>query len=154
MMMGMIMNWGFVRAMRVLLLVFPLFFWSYEASASLYCVVDFSGQRCNYPDLVSCKKAAGDQGDCILNRKGMIAPVGGAPFCLVEKWKTECVYQNLASCKRQAAPRKASCISNPNLSVGKSNSGGEWGGSEWPQPQSGGGRYLPSPGYNPRPGSR
>ena len=157
--------------MRIIILtIFALLFAINEASASLYCVVDLSGRRCNYPDLVSCKQAAGEQGECVLNRQGMIAPVGGAPFCLVENWKTECVYRDRPSCQRQAAPRKAACIANPNLSnsqpsIPQPKTGSNWGSSQqqqkWNQQQTNpweqkpsGGDYLPSPGYNPRPGSR
>ncbi|MBF0455996.1 MAG: hypothetical protein HQL72_14415 [Magnetococcales bacterium] len=148
-----------------------LLLFSSEVSASLYCVVDFSGRRCNYTDMTTCQQAAGDQGECVLNRQEMIAPVGGAVYCLVEKWKTECVYRDLASCQRQALPRKASCLANPNLtqpsfkpSIGDADgwsrqpnpesgeSQPQWGGQPWDGSKRG--NYLPSPGYNPRPGSR
>ena len=158
--------------MRILAIFLLLLFWVNEASASLYCVVDFSGRRCRYPDLASCREAAGSQGECELNQGKMIAPVGGAPFCLVEKWKTECLYRDLSSCERQATPRRATCIANPNQGGQGSRPShpsmpeAGWGGGQTSQPQWGqdpqqpwgsepkGGRYLPSPGYNPRPGSR
>lgn len=125
------------------------------AHASLYCVVDFSGQRCHYSDLASCQEAAGRYGSCVMNRQQMLAPVGGAPFCLVEEWKTECLYRDLSSCQQQAEARRASCIANPNLNRRPPPS---WGnsvpGSGRENPGAGSGRYLPSPGYDPRPGSR
>ncbi|MBF0448038.1 MAG: hypothetical protein HQL67_07560 [Magnetococcales bacterium] len=128
-----------------------------EACADLYCVVDFSGQRCIYPDLASCKGAVGESGgSCILNRSEMIAPVGGAAFCLVEQWKTECLYRDRASCERLGAARGAICIANPNLAAEIPYTinppiADDWGsGHSLP----GGDRYLPSPGYDPRPGAR
>jgi len=47
-----------------------------EAMAALYCVVDFGGKRCRYPDLPSCQQAAGKKGSCILNQQQIVAPVG------------------------------------------------------------------------------
>ncbi len=167
--------------LRGILLFTALIFWSGEASASLYCVIDFNGKRCHYPDVESCRKAAGPRGQCVLNRGKMIAPTGGAPYCLVEKWKTECIYHSRAGCDRQAVPRQASCIANPNLAAspkfdslsqpGQNRGGGQsqwdrvndqqWDRQQqqWNQQQkwggeSSGGRYLPSPGYDPRPGAR
>jgi hypothetical protein len=157
---------------RIFITIFALLLWSNEASAALYCVVDFSGRRCIYPDLISCKKAAGSRGSCELNRDQLVAPSGGAPFCLVEKWQTECNYQTIASCERQAKPRKATCINNPNLSPRSSapayNPNNRWATppdnrwstppnsqNQWQQPgQQQERRYLPHPGYDPSPGSR
>ncbi|MBF0383362.1 MAG: hypothetical protein HQL69_20275 [Magnetococcales bacterium] len=156
--------------MRALIVFFVLLFWSNEASAALYCVVDFNGRRCNYIDLPSCQKAAGSRGECVLNRETMTAPTGGSPFCLVEKWRTECNYHSRASCEKQARPRKASCISNPNLAKGgfqqqnrgwerppaadnPKDNGKKWGQQPWNTPTKKD-RYLPSPSYNPRPGYR
>ncbi|MBF0444788.1 MAG: hypothetical protein HQL68_04310 [Magnetococcales bacterium] len=156
--------------MRVITILFAILIWSNEAAAALYCVVDFNGKRCNYQDLASCKKAAGSRGDCVLNRETMIAPKGGSPYCMVENWRTQCNYHTLASCEKQAIPRKATCISNPNLATGgfqqqdkgwnsqpatknPNDQSQQWGRNPWnDSPKKD--RYLPSPGYNPRPGSR
>ncbi|MBF0357971.1 MAG: DUF3551 domain-containing protein [Magnetococcales bacterium] len=154
---------------RIFMAVFALLLCSNEALAALYCVVDFSGRRCIYPDLISCKRAAGGSGSCELNREQLVAPSGGAPFCLVERWQTECNYQTLASCEQQAKPRKATCINNPNLSPSSytpaQNPNNRWSTPQknstnqnnwqqsWPGQQQER-RYLPHPGYDPSPGSR
>lgn len=140
-------------------------FWAGESVAGLYCVVDLSGRRCDFMDLDSCKKSAGKAGSCVLNRDGMMAPQGGAPYCLVESWRTECVYQDLAGCEQQTFSRKASCIPNPNLyqapvdfsgeghgrageGSGKAEDGGENSDGRFER------KYLPSPDYKPAPGLR
>jgi hypothetical protein len=152
--------------LRRVLVFFALLIWSNDASASLYCLIDFNGRRCNYQDMASCQQAAGSQGECVLNRGEMIAPVGGAPFCLVEKWKTECIFQNRSSCERQSQARHASCIANPNLtnqkfeggwsrpSQNQGNTQPKWGQQQPRDGKQKRDRYLPSPGYDPRPGSR
>ena len=89
--------------------------WVTDGAAALYCVVDFGGKRCRYPDLVSCQRAAGEKGSCVLNVETLVAPTGGSPYCLVESWRTECVYQDRASCERLAVHRRTTCIANPNL---------------------------------------
>ncbi|MBF0613042.1 MAG: hypothetical protein G8345_14475 [Magnetococcales bacterium] len=85
-----------------------------SAHAELYCAVNFAGKNCWYNDMASCRKAAGPQGDCVLNSDKMQAPVGGAPICMVESWQTQCIYQDLASCGKVAVSRRAECIRNPN----------------------------------------
>lgn len=82
--------------------------------AELYCAINFAGKRCWYTDMISCRQAAGPQGDCILNVEKMQAPVGGAPWCMVESWQTRCIYSDKAKCLSVATPRRATCIANPN----------------------------------------
>lgn len=116
-----------------------------SGEAALYCVTDFGGERCHFTTLESCQRAAGAQGGCFLNREEVLAPTGGAPFCLVESWHTKCVYRDLASCTVVAKPRKASCITNPNLTttpVGHTEKNTK------------NMDYLPSPSYQPNPGHR
>ncbi|MEO5377806.1 MAG: hypothetical protein H7832_08515 [Magnetococcus sp. DMHC-6] len=112
----------------------------------LYCLEDFSGERCHFADLAACQKALGEQGACVLNPHGMVPPSGGAPFCVVENWRTECIYLDQASCEVQALARKADCIGNPNMSFQSSVS------YDWVQPAKD--RYLSSPSYAPVPGLR
>lgn len=127
-----------------------------ELGASLYCAVDLSGQRCQFVDLESCKKAVGDRGSCVLNRGEMVAPKGGSPFCLAEQWKTECLYQDRNSCEKVAIPQKATCIPNPNLTRDGSGTDSPLGGQAFGQRegQQQKRQYLPSPGYYPNPGQR
>ncbi len=159
-------------------------FWLTEGWTAVYCVVDFGGKRCRYPDLVSCQKAAGKKGSCVLNQERIAAPVGGSPFCLVENWRTTCIYRDLASCEKKAVHHRTSCIPNPNLTApaitptpGRDQGedppgdGNPWeklapnrpateakqpfGETPVPHPGFGGGSdYLPSPDYKPRPGYR
>lgn len=116
-----------------------------DSEAALYCVVDFSGKRCQYTNLEVCQKAAGKQGSCFLNREEMLTPTGGAPYCLVESWRTECVYRDFVSCKQIAKPRRATCIANPNLTIAPVVN------ADNPIENEG---YLPSPTYQPNPGQR
>lgn len=118
--------------------------WSGLAAASLFCVVDFAGKRCNYPDLDACRQAAGRQGGCVLNEGALVKPVGGAPVCLVESWRTECIYSDRVSCEQRAMATRTVCVDNPNLP------GSEAGGRDSPVGQTGVGEgYLPSPFYRP-----
>ncbi|MBF0368497.1 MAG: hypothetical protein HQL52_03475 [Magnetococcales bacterium] len=127
-----------------------LFFLPFQAFANpgLYCLMDFGGKQCHWPDLASCQKMAGESGSCFLNQEEMIAPTGGSPWCVVESWRTECIYQVPDNCETQARIRKATCIKNPNY------------GTSWqPAPTSGEtekgpSTYLPAPVYQPRPGYR
>ncbi|MBF8273499.1 MAG: hypothetical protein HW380_2604 [Magnetococcales bacterium] len=131
--------------------------WSGEVGASLYCAVDFNGRRCQFVDLESCQKAVGGQGSCVLNRDGLVAPQGGAPFCLTEQWQTECIYRDREACEKVAAPRKATCIANPNLNRSREGapvSGGTPTGTPQGEDASKNRNYLPSPDYFPSPGHR
>ncbi len=127
--------------------------WWESAWASLYCAVEFSGRRCQFVDLESCRKAVeGTQGSCVLNKESLMAPRGGGPFCLTEQWKTECIYQDRAACEKVAAPQKAICITNPNMDRGVVP---EALSEEWKEKDAKKGRnYLPSPDYFPTPGHR
>lgn len=139
----------YVWSVRILLLLLTLT--PFEGEAALYCVADFSGERCLFSDRASCQKAAGEQGSCFLNRKQLRAPTGGSPFCLVESWHTECIYRDMPSCALIAAPRQASCIANPNLTgdpVPDMPPLLEHTDPKKPP------EYLPSPGYQPIPGRR
>lgn len=137
---------------RTLLLPLLLLFLLVAVSgeAALYCVVDFGGKRCQFTNLESCQKAAGEQGSCFLNREEMLAPTGGAPFCLVESWHTECVYRILANCNLVAKSRQATCITNPNLTV--TPVGVKEKATQSTDTQNT--DYLPSPAYQPNPGYR
>lgn len=85
------------------------------AEASLFCVVDFAGKRCQYADLDTCRRAAGKQGGCVLNEAEIAKPFGNAPFCLVESWRTECVYYDMASCEKRASTTRTVCMPNAGL---------------------------------------
>ncbi|MEO5347574.1 MAG: hypothetical protein H7834_14545 [Magnetococcus sp. YQC-9] len=137
-----------MNAIRIIVSV--SLFWSGTAWAGLFCASDFSGQHCDYGDVEACRQAAGQQGGCELNQAEIIKPVGGASYCLVESWRTECIYANISSCGKRAAVVRSVCIVNPNNTGGRievvAGLGiqGSGGG-----PPAGGGRYLPSPGYDP-----
>ncbi|MBF0414279.1 MAG: hypothetical protein HQL78_10275 [Magnetococcales bacterium] len=129
--------------------------WSGEAGAALYCAVDWNGRRCQFVDLASCQQAVGAQGSCVLNREELMAPKGGAPFCLAEPRQTECLYNDQEACEKVAAPRKATCIANPNVNRDgvATIPDAVSGGSERDDPRKGH-KYLPSPDYFPAPGRR
>ena len=83
--------------------------------AAPFCVVDFAGERCWYPDYDACVRAAGEKGSCVVNQAEMVAPVGGASYCIVESWNTQCIYSTIESCQVEASRRHAVCIPNPGL---------------------------------------
>ncbi|MBF0614478.1 MAG: hypothetical protein G8237_05915 [Magnetococcales bacterium] len=116
------------------------------ANAGLFCVVDFAGKRCDYPDIESCRRAAGRQGGCVLNEGALLKPVGGAPFCLVESWRTECIYMDRPSCELRAAHTRTVCVEHPNRTAGEPDMGMGGTGSAGEPSRNG---YLPSPGYRP-----
>ncbi len=142
-----------------------------ESQASLFCVVDFSGKRCQFGDLDSCRRAAGKQGGCVLNEAEIAKPFGGSPFCLVESWRTECVYMSMAACEKRAQTTRTVCMANPNgggmghspfgnqvpqggvaaarMPPGMGTTGGFPGGMNLPSSGGVGSTYLPSPGYWP-----
>ncbi|MBF0153180.1 MAG: hypothetical protein HQL64_05520 [Magnetococcales bacterium] len=96
-----------------------------SSEASLFCVMDFAGKRCQFSDLDTCRRAAGKQGGCVLNETEIARPFGDAPFCLVESWRTECVFIDMASCEKRSSTRSV-CIANPNGSgMGNSPFGGQ-----------------------------
>ncbi|MBF0285336.1 MAG: hypothetical protein HQL51_12865 [Magnetococcales bacterium] len=166
----MVNRWkGMGASLVVLALLIPTAGWG----AAPYCVVDAAGKHCWFQDLPSCQQAAGEKGECVLNREGMIAPVGGSPFCVMENWRTECNYSHRQECDRMAAARRASCIPNPNYAQDGSAGFGlqprpeltPASGAEptiapdqnLPVTSSGGWKqrpYLPAPGYDPMPGRR
>ncbi|MBF0340742.1 MAG: hypothetical protein HQL95_07225 [Magnetococcales bacterium] len=125
-----------VRQVRswVLILAFLLL---PDAQAALFCVTDFGGRRCTYPDLDACRRAAGQQGGCDLNTEELVKPTGAAPFCLVESWRTECNYMDRLSCEKRAAMIRTVCIVNPNAPGVEAN--------PLAPPQG----YMPSPNYLP-----
>ncbi|MBF0272739.1 MAG: hypothetical protein HQL98_11835 [Magnetococcales bacterium] len=134
--------------------------WVGEGWAGLFCVTDFAGRRCSYPDVESCRRAAGRQGGCELNVAEMVKPIGGAPFCLVESWRTHCIYPDRVSCEQQAAVTRTVCVAHPNqgsveespeVPAGAPRGSGGVGasGSRPVEGSSSSGGYLSSPGYQP-----
>ncbi|MBF0192573.1 MAG: hypothetical protein HQL99_15765 [Magnetococcales bacterium] len=123
--------------------------WVGEGWAGLFCVTDFSGQRCSYADVESCRRAAGRQGGCALNVAALVKPTGGAPFCLVESWRTHCIYPDRIACEQRAAVLRTVCVIHPNQE-GMANQeemrSGAVSTGVTSAPASG---YLPSPGYQP-----
>ncbi|MBF0213449.1 MAG: hypothetical protein HQM00_07790 [Magnetococcales bacterium] len=116
-----------------------------EVWADLFCVTDFAGRRCSYHDVDACRRAAGSQGGCDLNRAELVKPIGAAPVCLVEQGRIECVYMDRASCEKRAAITRTLCVEHTVLLDGSMvipvGSGSD------AEPPKGG--YLPSPGYRP-----
>ncbi|TAN84868.1 MAG: hypothetical protein EPN14_01625 [Gallionella sp.] len=85
------------------------------ASAALFCPVTPDGKihidECKYPSNDECKRATGNQGDCVADQ---LPPSDKAPYCLVTLRYEECdKYFDYESCSQAAQKELANCTINP-----------------------------------------
>lgn len=85
--------------------------------ASSFCTTSAEGKirvdDCNYTTYDECKRAAVNQGDCVVNEEDKPSSSGVAPYCIVT-WSTECRYFDYKSCTQAAQEKKGFCYLNPD----------------------------------------
>ena len=86
--------------------------------AASFCTTTPEGKirvdDCNYGSYDECRRAAGNQGDCIADDQGEKLPSSQvAPYCIVT-WSTECKYFDYETCVQTAENQKGFCYLNPD----------------------------------------
>ncbi|MGC2049027.1 MAG: hypothetical protein WA635_10505 [Gallionella sp.] len=87
--------------------------------AASFCATTPEGKirvdDCNYNTYDECKRANGNQGDCVADdQDDKLAASKVAPYCIVT-WSTECKYSDYETCAQIAESKKGFCYQNPDF---------------------------------------
>jgi uncharacterized protein YgiB involved in biofilm formation len=87
--------------------------------AASFCATTPEGKirvdDCNYSTYDECKRANGNQGDCVADdQDDKLAASKVAPYCIVT-WSTECKYFDYETCAQTAESKKGFCYQNPDF---------------------------------------
>lgn len=104
------------KILACLLLCVAIALPQYTLAAS-FCTTSAEGKirvdDCNYGTYDECKRAAGNQGECVADHEEKLPASTIAPYCLVT-WSTECKYLDYETCLKAAQDQKGFCYLNPD----------------------------------------